>query len=624
MQTPAYPPTSKGSRRTAVRFAWPSWPSWTVRLRGLGLSLGLGLGLVGCGAGLGQDDGAAVKSAASIGGQEESCWASTPGSWTVIGGDVVVTPGCKKSRAPGWGLGVNGRHVLFANFEGVDVRQGDNALENEGLRNPDLNSKGVIELDMFDGNGSNRNETILKIQRQVAAWYADMNVDIVISRPLSGDYLMTVVGGKQGDIVQMSGVVGISPGDCKNNVEANLNYAFSGSLSENPDQTAVTIAHEAGHAYGLGHTLNMKDIMYPSVSTVTGFESGEVADPGPCNAMQFDVQDSHQVLVDNLGKRSGGKPSPSAADAPSVEILSPKDGQAMSRDVTIAVKAEGKGGLEIDHVTLSVSRLEAGRYRGNHPVAELRPPQSAAQVRLTTAGSFQITATAYDKVGNVALTQSTVTVAAATCAAPNDCAPGQKCDGGQCVTPPLASVPAGMTATPDMLRAYGTACEKSSECVGGLCGITPVGQICTHYCNPDRLCAGGLECVDGICQPQTVPRATAKPGQLGGKCTRNQDCFTGECSPSVDATTPRYCTKTCDPDLGWSCPSTMTCTLSDGAGGMKNRCIAKPVGQEGGGDGGCAIGGVSGRATSQASAGGLSAMALLGLALGLVRRRRAS
>lgn len=545
----------------------------------------------------------------------------------VIGGDIVMLPSCKKGTTPGWAVGANGRHVLFANFEGIDVRPGDNALENEALRNMDLYSKGVIELDAFDPDNPKRYDAILGIQKQVAAWYQDVNVDVVISRPLTGDYLMTAVGGRQSDIVQMDGVVGISPGDCKNNNEANLNYAFSGSLNQNAEQVAVTIAHEAGHAYGLGHTQNNKDIMFPSVSKVDGFLEGAAADPGPCGFKNGDRQDSKQVLIQNLGARSGPRPG---SDVPTVNVLEPKDGSDVGKELTIAVKASANSG--IDHVTLSLSRIEGGKSRGGHPVAELRPPQSSASVRISTAGSYQLTATAYDKIGNVALSQARFTVATPTCKVPNDCAPGQRCESNVCMTPPLppppAMPPAGMMADSN-LRAYGTACDKSSDCKGGLCAITAVGQICTHYCTPERLCAGGLECVDGTCLPQIYPRSTPKIGQLGGKCTRNQDCVTGECSAAGDISTPRYCTKTCDPKVAWTCPATMECVMSDGPSGSKERCVAKPVGLASDPAGGCSMAPAHGSSDSTVEdsreyarkAAGAAMMLLLG-GLYLIGRRR--
>ncbi len=542
----------------------------------------------------------------------------------VIEGDMVVLPACRRVADDSVGrLGFNGRHVLFANFDGVDVRPGDTSLENEGLR--ELDKQDPIEVARYaaEDDESKRLSNILKIQRLVAGWYADFNLDVVISRPLSGDYQMTVVGDRESIIGEPGGVVGISPVDCKNANDSNLNYAFSASLGNNPDQTAVTIAHENGHAYGLHHTDNNKDIMFPSVTPAEGFRKGK-ASRGPCGLRAgIDDQDSYQVLAENLGLRPASVEKPSKREPPSVEILAPKEGEAVGHEVTIAVRAASSAAQGIDHVTLGVSLEGPKGFRGAHPVAELRPPFSATQIRLSHAGNYQLTATAYDVFGNVAVTQVGFKAASITCSVPNDCSPGQRCEMNVCVTPPLPSpAPAGMMD--DGLRAYGATCDKTSDCKGGICAVTPVGQICTHYCNSDRLCAGGLECVDAICQPQMFPRSAAKPGQLGGKCNRKEDCFTGECSPFVDVQTPRYCTKVCEPTTAWSCPSTMACTETDAPGGggvRKNMCIAKPVGAMAAA-GGCSVGSETGRRSGGAPL-SLGAMLLALAGLWLSRRRRA-
>ncbi|HNN98483.1 MAG TPA: hypothetical protein PKI03_39735, partial [Pseudomonadota bacterium] len=133
----------------------------------------------------------------------------------VIEGDMVVLPSCRRAADDSVGrLGFNGRHVLFANFDGVDVRPGDTSLENEGLR--ELDKQDPIEVARYaaEDDESKRLSSILKIQKLVAGWYADFNLDVVISRPLSGDYQMTVVGDRESIIGEPGGVVGISPVDC--------------------------------------------------------------------------------------------------------------------------------------------------------------------------------------------------------------------------------------------------------------------------------------------------------------------------------------------------------------------------------------------------------------------------
>jgi MYXO-CTERM domain-containing protein len=535
-------------------------------------------------------------------------------------GDMVITS-YPTPPAGAHGLGANGRHVLFLNTEGADLRPADTgstlALENASFRM--VKDDGVISLPPYRESGAERVKNVLQIHKLVSGWYADMNVDVVISRPLSGDYMMTVIGGKNSDLGFPNGVAGISPGDCRNTREQELNYAFSQSAGsgEDPFTAALTAAHEAGHAYGLGHTQNKRDLMYPAVQPETdGFVGGQVADAGPCRAMPGDVQDSKQVLIDNLGERPASAAKPGGT-GPTVRFITPKDltdspeATMAANDLTIAVKVQAR--LPIDHVTLSVSRIEGGKARGGHPVAELRPPASAARIKLTVAGDYLITATAYDTASNAGIAQSKVKVPALTCAQPNDCAPGQACQSGTCVTPDKKEG-----------RKYGQACNASSECEGGICAITPVGQLCTHYCNRDWRCASAeLACIDGICLPPVLPVAEIPAGALGAKCTRNGDCGIGtECSAAslTDPMAPRYCTKECDPGLAWSCPAGMYCTNTDGAGGTKNRCV---LGTQGGGGGGgktgCSAAGTQGQARGWT---GLLLLALL--ALPRLRRRGAA
>ena len=64
---------------------------------------------------------------------------------SVIEGDMVVLPSCRRGSGDSvQPLGANGRHVLFANFDGVDVRPGDTSLENEGIR--DLDTQDPVEV----------------------------------------------------------------------------------------------------------------------------------------------------------------------------------------------------------------------------------------------------------------------------------------------------------------------------------------------------------------------------------------------------------------------------------------------------------------------------------------------
>lgn len=595
-------------------------PSANLLCTALGTTFALALAASGCGTD-------ADTTGAGARGDEElrRAWQPAPGSdgtLRIVGGDMVLSAPGMSERAPGQALGINGHHTLFLNFEGAAVRNGgSDAMEHLGIRDTKQKGFGVIELAPYAPDQPERYKAILDVQKLVAGWYQPVNIDIVISRPLRGDYMMTIVGGDPGDLGLPAAVAGISQGDCRNQNELDLDYAFSGSPAINfaVKATAVTAAHESGHALGLGHTQEPRDVMFPSVSDkVEGFVGGQVADPGPCNAMMGDFQDSLQVLIDNLGARDPRQPR-RGHNQPAVKFIAPQMGAATPSDLTIAVQANAELGLS--HVTLSITKLDGSKGPGGHPVAELRPPVSSARVRFSEGGDYLLIATAYDLAGNPNVATNKIKVATPACGSPNDCTPGQKCMGGTCVTPPPPP-PKDMPMMSDMgTRPYGTACQHSSECMadgsgpGGLCAITPVGELCTHYCSPGRLCAGSLACVDGICLPPLVMTSSPKPGQLGGKCTRNQDCFIGtDCSLAdpKDPAAPRYCTKVCDPDVAYSCPVNMVCQMTDGPGNPQNRCvIARPM--PAGSGGGCTASPAARGAGSAASGAGLGLLLLVQL-----------
>lgn len=604
---------------------------WTVRPRaaalyGVALPLLLPWLLVGCDApaGAGGDPVGATARPERI----------ASGALNIVGGDIVL-PGAAERAAPppGVALGQSGRHVLFLNFEGADVRDGNNAMENEGLRSQSITTP-VVPMEPFAPQDAKRYDSILQVQKLVAGYYADINVDVVISRPLSGDYMMTVVGGRQSDIGLPDGVVGISRGDCGNTRETDLNYAFSASLSQNVQQVAVTAAHEAGHAYGLSHTDNKKDIMYPSVQPSEGFQAGTIPNSdcdrtgacGVCGLPPGSRQDSKQVLLDNLGARDGERPG---AARPTVKFLSPADltdapsGTDVGGKVVVAVQAAAPAGKILDRVSVIVNVLDGGKVRGGHAVAELRPPVSSARLMFSTPGDYQILAVAYDNVGNLNLAQSKIHVATSTCLVPNDCAPGQRCTGGACVTPPMKTMVQGDMGGVTVPRDYGSACVRSDECQGGICAPTPVGQICTHYCTPGRACAGNLECVDGVCQPLQYQVDPPKATQLGSKCRlvngRDADCGIGLHCVVTEGDAKNgtgYCTRDCDAAVAWSCPAEMVCAApGSGSDAKSTSCLVPaampPVMNSGGG---CSAGG------GRAGAGAVPVL-LLG-ALWLLRRRQ--
>ena len=114
--------------------------------------------------------------------------------------------------------------------------------------------------------------------------------------------------------------------------------------------------------------------MYLSVSVVDGFWA----------AKSWTQDRAEPRAITRTAKSAAGKPRGTAGEAPgkstppTLKLVSPRDGESVGKDVTLAVQAQAERG--IDHITLSLSRIDGGaKSRGAHPVAELRPPQSVAR-----------------------------------------------------------------------------------------------------------------------------------------------------------------------------------------------------------------------------------------------------
>src|SRR5262249_47316668 len=87
-------------------------------------------------------------------------------------------------------------------------------------------------------------------------------------------------------------------------------FAFSGLLDHNAPDTiyiiGTTIAHEAGHTFGLEHIDNVKDIMDPYAhANVDGFTTGYVADT---KIKRF--QDEPVILRKHVGSTLPGDDTP--------------------------------------------------------------------------------------------------------------------------------------------------------------------------------------------------------------------------------------------------------------------------------------------------------------------------
>jgi hypothetical protein len=422
------------------------------------------------------------------------------------------------------GDGANGAHLIFLNFDGAMLRAPK--FQDDSANNESWIAGGNVTFPAFDATpyapAFTRDAAITAITNLVKGFYAPFNVEVVTTRPASPkQYTMCMVGGTPQLLGQPQGVAGVAPLDCGNQNEPDVVYAFAedldpnntGSASASMKAIAVTAAQETAHAFGLGHTTDQTDLMYPQLLPSQKAFSGasKVQQDGSGKCGDGVTQDSAGMLKSVLGP-STGMTSPSGP-TPTVTFLAPTKGQTVPLDFTILVSASEAGG--------TITKVEV--TSGSQSLLSATKPPYKTSVTAPQAGTYDLTATAYDAAGNSQSATITFTAAQGAppqvlgCLTKDECDPGMTCQSGKCVAD------SAMTPTP------------------GAC-TTP--------------CPSGFACQpDGSCAPagsSTAPKA----GETGAACTLASDCHSGICGTFNGA---QLCTAVCDPSAAATCPSSMSC-----------------------------------------------------------------
>ena len=122
-----------------------------------------------------------------------------------------------------------------------------------------------------------------------------------------------------------------------------------------------------------------------------------------------------------------------------------------------------------------------------------------------------------------------------TCTTDSNCATGQTCTGGKCVT--------STTCTSD------SGCATGQTCTGGKC-------VTSTTCTSDSGCATGQTCTSGKC-------VTSTGCTTDSNCATGQTCTSGKCVTSTTCTSDSGCAsgKTC---TNGKCVTSTTCTSDSG------------------------------------------------------------
>jgi len=302
-----------------------------------------------------------------------------------------------------------GRSVLCLTFDGEIVSDEESFIVPQGevARIPPFD---VRPLGLVD-----RGAAIAAIIGRVRAYFERTDLEIVDVCPVGIAHTRVIVGGHPSAIGEPDDVAGIAPFDVGNRMEDDIGFVFpeviaNGRGAPDLESVAATIAHEAGHTYGLDHVRPPTDLMHPVVDDrMIGF--------GAALTLDGHWQDAPALLTAVLGP--AGPPPTDAA----TECDPPEERSGRSREGARAIEPPGEivGGwscaadedwFAIDleqnaRVTLTLTFPTEGwveppaifRPRGRRPVGEgtAAPGEHHWTYRTSTPGRHRIRITTPDE-----------------------------------------------------------------------------------------------------------------------------------------------------------------------------------------------------------------------------------
>ena len=234
--------------------------------------------------------------------------------------------------------------TLYVNFDGATVQKGFQRGQSFILC---ANTANIPAPGYSD---TERQEIVDRVTKH----YDDAGVEITVTatKPVSGDYTVIHVGGSYGTLgcTESPSTLGIAPFDDGNQNLNDVGFAFT-DFEADIGVVADTIAHEAGHTFGLDHTINAKDIMYPSArGNDLAFAISQIVN-------STEMQDGPAVLRRNVGAKPGYADPNAAGDASNGgsnngSMPAPGNGGSGGSGGSGGVNGAGAGGLFSGIMTL--------------------------------------------------------------------------------------------------------------------------------------------------------------------------------------------------------------------------------------------------------------------------------
>jgi hypothetical protein len=325
-----------------------------------------------------------------------------------IGLVCVALSACAPAPATPFMAAATSPHVLFVQLGGEVLQSAasdDATTDHSGiaLQAP----SGVAYVPPFDPNvvapGIAAADVGDVLFDRLRTLFAPWDVTLTRTKPPSGAYTEIAIGGDFMLVGVDDGVAGLAFGvDCNDANASNVVYDFSDDQS--PDfggvvSVAATAAHEAGHAYGLEHTVDLHDLMYA------------VASPAQTVPDVFGAAFRESGAYSSFG--AGGLSMPEScgrADPVNAGVLAANVGSSTRSDTTkptlANVSFEGLAGATATD-DVGVVRMEV--YKNFALVALSSSPSIGTQIAAAGGESYFVTIEAIDAAANRASVTSLVT-----------------------------------------------------------------------------------------------------------------------------------------------------------------------------------------------------------------------
>jgi hypothetical protein len=392
-----------------------------------------------------------------------------------------------------------GLRIVYLNFDGVTLEasnNNDDALSNASAILTGAVASGQTKAiaafntgDLASTEGLTREQIISRVVEDLYASHSPYNIEFVTQRPTTGKYSMVVFGGSCGSVAGTSNCAGIALLDCGDFMPSNITFVFPGGLRVS--DLAATAAQEEAHAFGLVHTVDESDIMYPYLQDFipTAFGEGNVPQgDSMCGGQAY--QDSDEKMMQTIGYRGQD------TLGPTITITSPAPGAVVA--IGDPVAADITDPSSVARATLMVNGFEVGE--------KTAPPWTFTVPDGTDPGEVSFTIKAYDSEEN--LSQAFVNAYLPNgeeqpCGEGGACPAGLECSAGLCVPSE---------------GGLGAVCSANEECDSMLCAALDGEQRCSQTCSDAMACPAGFECRGDIaCWPEREESGgCAAAGDSGG------------------------------------------------------------------------------------------------------------